>query len=166
MSLVSTRDLKIQALTISSVRRILAALRKSEEFRIEIAGEFSEKLVKVLENPRFGKDVLELVDYVVLALSPLALESESIRAQLNQFLAQVVHDYMRFRHFNPKARAGGEEKIAVMAACTRAWQLMALAYGLNPLAFYLDMLLSKYQVRSREVRELLEVIRKRAEVSK
>ena len=163
MSLVSTRDLKIQALTISNVRRILVALRKSEEFRARIAEIFSKKLIEALEAPRYGREILELADLVAFALSPLALESESVRGQLNQFLAQVAHDFMRFRHFNPKAEPGGEEKIAVLAACTRAWQLMSLAYGLNPLAFYMDMLLSKYQAKSREARELLKMLRRRAE---
>ena len=164
MSLVSPKEAKIQYLTIHSIRRILAALRKAEEFRARVSVEYSSQLAKVLKNPEFNEDLIKLIDITAFALSPITLENDKVRQDLNNLLAQVVHDYMRFKHFNPsESKFKGEEKVAVMGAVTKSWQLMTMAYGLNPLAFYLEMLLKRYHVKSREAMKLLEAIRKRGE---
>ena len=162
MSLVSKKQLRIQYLTIHSIRRILATLRKADEFRIDVAKKYSQLLAECLKDPGFNEKLIDLIDYTAFALSPLALENENIRRELNNLLLQVVHDFMRFQQFNPsKSKLKGEEKIAVMAAITKSWQLMSLGYGLNTVAFYLDLLLKRYQLRSKQAKKLLEMIRER-----
>ena len=156
-TLLSRRELQIRHLTISEIRRILAAIRKADEFRIKVSSAFSEKLIEVLKNPRYDERVLELADIVAFALSIAAMKDDKLQKELDNFLAQTAHDFMRFNAFNPRENeVRGEEKIAVLAASTKAWQLMSRAYGINPMAFYVEYLLRRYQIASKEARALLE----------